>query len=286
MTRAYDTPFEEDLPNKGAAMLSRPRLLAALVLAVIAAALPAGTAHATTGVNDYPYASSTADQADGWGFLTRECTSFAAWRIRHDLGISDFTNGWRGGWFGNADNWAANARNLGIPVNGTPAVGSVAQFPPGVDGAGSLGHVAFVIGVGSGTVTVEDYNYADSYDGYTYYNYSKHTVGTAGLNFIHFGSSGGRYITGTVKASPTLNVRSGPGTGYSAVGTVAYGAVVNIVCYSTGTTVTATWPDGSTWTTGVWDGLRDNSTGAFSGTYVSDAWIDTGGDTSTMVPHC
>ena len=67
---------------------------------------------------------------------------------------------------------------------------------------------------------------------------------------------------------------------------VAFNARVNISCYNSGTSVTATWPDGSTWTTGIWDGLRDNSTGKFNGTYVSDAWMNTGGDTSTMVPHC
>jgi surface antigen len=138
------------------------------------------------GTNDYPYATSTIDADDGWGFLARECTSFVAWRIRHNLKISDFTNGWRGGWFGNAGDWAANARNLGLVVNSTPAVDSVAVLPAGVDGAGSVGHVAFVLGVGNGTITVEDYNYADSYDGMQYYVYSQHTINTAGVSFIHF----------------------------------------------------------------------------------------------------
>jgi surface antigen len=269
-----------------------PRRILSTIAMVLIAALAGlgigGTAHATTGANDYPYATSSVDVADGWGFLTRECTSFVAWRVRHDLGISDFTNGWHGGWFGNAATWASNARALGVPVNTTPTVGSVAQFPGGVDGAGSLGHVAFVIGVGNGTVTVEDYNYSDAYDGYTSYNYSQHTVSTSGLNFIHFtgGSGGGSYATGVVEANPTLSVRTGPGTGYSTSGTVAYRSSVNISCYNTGTSVAATWPDGSTWTTGIWDGLRDNSTGKFNGHYVSDAWINTGGDTSKLVPHC
>jgi surface antigen len=258
--------------------------ITSLIVALLGVLAFASTAHASPGVNDYPFANSTPDQGDGWQFLTRECTSFVAWRIRHDLGISDFTNGWRGGWFGNADNWAANARNLGVPVNNTPTVGAVAQFPPNVQGAGSLGHVAFVIGVGNGTVTVEDYNYADSYDGYTRYNYSQHVVNTSGLNFIHFTPAG--YVAGVVEANPTLNIRSGPGTGYSTVGAIAYRASVTISCYNTGTTVTATWSDGSTWTTDVWDGLRDNATGKFNGTYVSDAWINTGGDTSHQVPHC
>lgn len=265
-------------------MLKRGLVAVTMLLAAMFAM--GGTAYATEGANDYPYAGSTPDQADGWGFSTRECTSFVAWRVRHDLGISDFTDGWHGGWFGDAGNWAANARNLGIPVDSAPATGSVAVFPPGVDGAGNLGHVAFVLSVGNGTVTVEDYNYQDSYDGYTSFNYSQHTVNTAGLSFIHFVGGGGGYVTGTVKATPNLNVRSGPGTGYSITGTVNSGTRINISCYNRGTTVTATWPDGSTWTTNVWDGLRNNSTGTFGGTYVSDAWVDTGGDTSTMVPHC
>lgn len=258
----------------------------ALVLAAAGSVLFLGApAHATVGTNDYPYANSAVDQADRWGFLTRECTSFAAWRVNNDAHVA-FSNSYGGQHWGNASNWANAARAAGVPVDTNPTVGAVAQFPPGVDGAGSNGHVAWVLSVGSGTVKVEDYNYADNYDGNTYYNYSQHTVNTSGLNFIHFTSGGSRYISGTVEASPTLNIRTGPGTGYSIAGTAAYGSSLNIVCYNTGTTVSATWPDGSTWTTAVWDGLRNNSTGGFSGNYVSDAWMNTGGDTSTMVPHC
>ncbi|WP_405657963.1 CHAP domain-containing protein [Streptomyces sp. NBC_00079] len=137
-------------------------------------------------IDDYPYANSVIDDLDGWGFFTRECTSFVAWRIRHDLGMSDFTNTWRGGLFGHAEHWAANARQIGVPVDGHPTVGSVAVFPPGVDGVGDLGHVAYVIGVGNGTVDIEDYNYMTPYNGYQLYKYSQHTVNSAGLSFIHF----------------------------------------------------------------------------------------------------
>lgn len=267
----------------------RTRLLALLVAvlaATLAGMLPAGAAHATMGVNDYPYKNSTPDQGDPWQFSTRECTSFVAWRLNHDAGIP-FKNSYGGTWFGNADTWASAARGIGIPVNGTPTVGSVAQFPPHVDGAGGLGHVAWVIAVGNGTVTVEDYNYSDAYDGFTPYNYSQHVVNTSGLNFIHFPGTGPvSGVSGTVKADPDLKVRNGPGTNYTQVGSVALNTRIAISCYNTGTSVMATWPDGSTWTTSVWDGLRDSTTGKFNGTYVSDAWVDTGGDTSTMVPHC
>jgi surface antigen len=171
----------------------RARILLAVAVAVATVGGVGGVvsaAQATTGTNDYPYAGSAVDQVDRWNFYTRECTSFVAWRINNDAGVA-FTNQYGGVTWGNAGNWASAARAVGVAVDTTPTVGSVAQFPGGVDGAGSMGHVAWVIGVGNGTVTVEDYNYSDAYDGYTYYNYSQHTVATAGLNFIHFAGVAG-----------------------------------------------------------------------------------------------
>ncbi len=97
-----------------------------------------------------------------------------------------------------------------------------------------------------------------------------------------FEGSGG--LTGTVQASPTLNVRSGPGTGHPVIGTVAYGQSVTISCWTKGTPVTATWQDGSTWTTDTWDRL-EQQVGGTTG-YVSDAWINTGGDSSKQAPAC
>ncbi|MDR0199662.1 MAG: CHAP domain-containing protein [Streptococcaceae bacterium] len=55
---------------------------------------------------------------------------------------------------GNAGNWVAYA-NSGL------AVGTIAVFPPGVDGAGGVGHVAVVTAVASnGSFTIEETNYA------------------------------------------------------------------------------------------------------------------------------
>ncbi|WP_410812854.1 RICIN domain-containing protein [Micromonospora sp. 067-2] len=166
-------------------------VLVALVTALAATVLGVGgVAHATTARNDYPYAGSGVDQVDRWNFYTRECTSFVAWRINNDAHVN-FTNQYGGVTWGNASNWANAARQSGVPVDTRPAVGSVAQFPPNVDGAGSAGHVAWVIGVGNGTVTVEDYNYAGPWNGNASYTYGQHTVATAGLNFIHFGGAVG-----------------------------------------------------------------------------------------------
>jgi surface antigen len=164
-------------------------MLLMMLVAATGGLLCASPAHATTTVNDYPYASSGVDQVDRWNFYTRECTSFVAWRINNDAHVA-FTNQYGGVTWGNAGNWANAARQVGVPVDSTPVVGSVAVFPGNVDGAGELGHVAWVTGVGNGTITVEDYNYADSYNGNTYYNYGQHSVATAGLSFIHFGTIG------------------------------------------------------------------------------------------------
>ncbi|MET8945264.1 SH3 domain-containing protein [Streptomyces sp. NPDC004542] len=63
-----------------------------------------------------------------------------------------------------------------------------------------------------------------------------------------------------------LNVRSGPGTNYSLVRTLAEGAKVPIYCQTPGQTITG--PYG---TSKIWDNIAD-------GQYVSDAYVRTGSD--------
>lgn len=96
--------------------------------------------------------------------------------------------------------------------------------------------------------------------------------------------SGRGGVSGTVEANP-LNVRGGPGTGYNTHGSLSYLSSVKIPCYEYGTSVTATWPNGQTYSTNVWDAIADG-TGESNGLYVSDAWMNTGGNTATMVPAC
>jgi surface antigen len=129
--------------------------------------------------DDYPYSGGAIDQPDPWSFLTRECTSFVAWRM-NELGVN-FTNGMNGGWFGNAENWDDNARALGWAVDNTPTVNAIAEWEPYAFGASSLGHVAYVAAVnGDGTITIEEYNY-----GYAY-NYSTRTIPASNVSwYIH-----------------------------------------------------------------------------------------------------
>lgn len=112
-------------------------------------------------------------------------------------------------------------------------------------------------------------------------NYGPDVIGRQAF-LAHFEGSGA--LTGTVEASPTLSVRSGPGTDHPVIGTVAFGDSVAIHCWARGTSVSATWPDGSTFTTDVWDRL-EQQVGGTTG-YVSDAWVNTGGDTSKQTSAC
>ncbi|WP_262012733.1 peptidoglycan DD-metalloendopeptidase family protein [Micromonospora sp. Mcm103] len=62
----------------------------------------------------------------------------------------------------------------------------------------------------------------------------------------------------------TLTRRSGPGTGYGAVGSIADGATVTVSCSANGTSHTGRYG-----TTALWDRLSD-------GSWVSDAYLSTG----------
>ncbi|MBY8873330.1 peptidoglycan DD-metalloendopeptidase family protein [Micromonospora sp. PLK6-60] len=82
--------------------------------------------------------------------------------------------------------------------------------------------------------------------------------------------------TGTVNtAGANLTVRSGPGTGYAAVDSVADGAKVTIQCQTAGTTVTGTYG-----TSNIWDRIG-------AGRYIADAYVYTGYDGYIpTVPRC
>ncbi|MFR9775168.1 peptidoglycan DD-metalloendopeptidase family protein [Micromonospora sp. MS34] len=91
------------------------------------------------------------------------------------------------------------------------------------------------------------------------------------------GCSGTNTAEGTVNTTSgvSLTIRSGPGTNYTAVGSVADGAKVTIYCQTSGTTVTGTYG-----TSSIWDRIG-------TGWYVSDAYVYTGYDGYIPgVPRC
>ncbi len=85
--------------------------------------------------------------SDPWRYDVRNCTSYVAWRVHKEFGIS--IPGW-----GNAKNWDNMARGK-YPVNNTPKEGSIAVWE------GAFGHVAFVTKVyPNGMFEVDQYNQA------------------------------------------------------------------------------------------------------------------------------
>ncbi|HEX8227643.1 MAG TPA: CHAP domain-containing protein [Candidatus Saccharimonadales bacterium] len=114
---------------------------------------------------------------DSWGMYNRECVSYTAFKVHQDYLAGRNTHDmpyWGG--IGNANQWDENAQRAGIPVNNTPAVGSIA-----VSNTGYYGHVMYVEHVyDDGTILVSQYN--AGWDG----RYSEARKYTTGLVFIHF----------------------------------------------------------------------------------------------------
>jgi surface antigen len=138
-----------------------------------------GRGFATCGGGGYkhPISDDFVDRDDGYN--AGQCTAFVSWRLyqRNNL---PFHNYYGGSHFGNANTWDEAARAEGIPVNGTPTVGSVMQSD-----AGSYGHVAWVAALNAdGTILVEEYNYGNPL------HYGTRTISRSGLEFIHFPASG------------------------------------------------------------------------------------------------
>jgi surface antigen len=94
---------------------------------------------------------NTQDSSRGFGY--RNCTDWAAWRVKQLTTVQVPY----GPALGHAQNWDENAAELDYNVDTTPEVGDVAvwEIPPGQ----SYGHVAVVESVNSdGTVNVSEYN--------------------------------------------------------------------------------------------------------------------------------
>lgn len=179
---------------------------------------------ATVAVDDYPrYLKDAAQDAlvDPWNFYNRECTSFVAWRLNNDAGIR-FHNWYKGHHWGDAAIWRRAALDSGVPVDGIPRKGSIAWWAKGSPGS-SPGHVAWVIGVSSSAVTIEEYNWV------TRGRYSQRTIArtsdTWPTAFIHLGdltmkSTARPTVTGTPRVGVRLT--ASPGTWSPSGGTYRY----------------------------------------------------------------
>ncbi|MCW7943907.1 hypothetical protein AAW14_18110 [Streptomyces hygroscopicus] len=139
-TTGHAAPAATTAPGSTATLARSPRLPS------LTAADPAA----------YPWKDATGPRtADGHGYPRRSCTSFAAWAIRADGRPHRKSPDFRG----EARHWT------GAVTSTVPHVGDIAQWDPGVHGAGGQGHVAYVAAVGDdGTVTLHEYGYRSAYN--------------------------------------------------------------------------------------------------------------------------
>jgi LasA protease len=106
------------------------------------------------------------------------------------------------------------------------------------------------------------FNGINPYEGFALHGSARVDVGGTLYNYGRMLQSQGLVDT---FGGGTLNKRSGPGTNFAIVGSVADGATVDMVCWRSG----GTSHTGRYGTTSVWDKLSD-------GTWVSDAFIYSG----------
>jgi surface antigen len=85
-----------------------------------------------------------------------ECTMWAIEEFHLFTGVyPDFTSRYNNG---NAMYWATNAALDGWTVTSSPTANAIAVFPPGANGAFSVGHVAWVTAVANGKITISEMN--------------------------------------------------------------------------------------------------------------------------------
>src|SRR5579884_3516397 len=94
------------------------------------------------------------------GFPAGQCTEWA-FKMRPEIVVDSMLahpslQDW------NASHWASNAKAAGFRVGTTPAVGAIAVWQPHVDGAGAVGHVAYVEKVQPGSFYISEENFDGS----------------------------------------------------------------------------------------------------------------------------
>lgn len=110
---------------------------------------------------------------DPWGFYNRESVSYAAWKVNDTFGSMPYWGG-----RGNANQWPANARQMGLDVSSVPSPSCVA-----ISTVGYYGHAMWVEEVlDNDQIRVSQYNF--DLTG----SYSEMVCSTNNLIFIHFKS--------------------------------------------------------------------------------------------------
>ncbi len=121
--------------------------------------------------------------ADSDAYPYGECTYWASYRW-HELTGNYPPNTW-----GNAESWASSAQVSGWDVAAVPGVPSIICLQPGIQGAGTLGHVALVESINSdGTVYCSTMNWYAGGGGYGIKSYWTFKAGQEGVSFVSTGS--------------------------------------------------------------------------------------------------
>lgn len=149
---------------------------------IIAALAPAGSVPTAGDANKggYPYSGECPEhqdwKADPWGMYICECVSYAAWKVQSNYGNMPYWGG-----RGNANQWPANARALGITVSDTPKAGTV-----GIMMSGYYGHAVWVEAVSDdgSQVYISQYNYLVNG---IWGEYSEMWMPTSAFVYIYFG---------------------------------------------------------------------------------------------------
>lgn len=109
---------------------------------------------------------------DNWGLYSRQCVSYAAWKVASTGRFVPHFNG-----RGNANQWESEVAKYGIGSGSVPKIGSVAvlETPP-------YGHVMYVEDVldGGKRIRISEYNY--NWAGL----YTVREISSAGLRYIYF----------------------------------------------------------------------------------------------------
>jgi surface antigen len=181
------------------APLSR-RLIAALIVTAVAAsalvlvAIAPASASTNQLCEGYVGCSVAPYSTDGYAAIAKtgasywgadpgvNCTNYAAYIEQTVFGVAAVAG------LGNGGDWARNAATFGIPVDGLPSVGAVAEWDNG-GSMGALGHVAIVEAVGPNYIDISQDNVSSG--GADRFEWRRITRASAGGqtwpdNFIHF----------------------------------------------------------------------------------------------------
>lgn len=141
----------------------------------VTSAPPSGVPGAWTPVPGHPSYGMSDFSGDPWSQYFGYCTWYAWYRHQNEPLMR----------LGNAAQWSRTAPSYGLHVGSTPMAGATVVFQPGVEGAGSGGHVAHVEAVLSGGwFIISEMNFSWNGGGWGRVDW-RYVYVTSGVSFIY-----------------------------------------------------------------------------------------------------